>query len=371
MEGENKTITEDLTCRYYVGEDRYVLVCVSESGIKVVDEVGVFENQAWRWTYVGDSEASLDGLIPTWEFKGRLVRRTVDRFLVTDAVVGNTRIIRVDWRDGLIIVRGRAGDLSVGEDLAWHLARHMPAHRALDVAAAIVDPNNVEEVRRQLRERLTRIDVSWPEPPMSVKFGREVDYYRAEVRGTFNVWRGSDGALIVRVPAACRKDLIVLEGGKFGIGVRCVANKPSKTPSHDIVAVKDGVYLTSSSIYLSAYLESEGLSHKLQCLDVGDRCLNIVKDVAEKRGLMTYDSTTFGTNVDIVEGRGYKAYAIDVYPKLFYVYADGEAIKFTERDIEKLGEILRGQKDVVKNAVENTLRHMGYSSVLNLVMSSP
>jgi len=358
MEMENKT--EDLTCRYYVDEDRYTLMCVSESGIKIVDEVGIFENQAWRWTYVGDPEVSLNGL-PTWEFKGKLIKKVVDKFLVTDAVIGNKRIIRVDWTDGFIIVRGRARDVGIGEDLAWHLAHHMPVHRALDIAAKIVDPDNEEEVKRQLRERLTRIDMRWPELPLAVKFGKEVEYHKMEVREAFSVRRGRNGALAVRVPASCRKDVIALEGGKFGIVVRCAVNKPSKSPTRNIVAVENGIYLTTEALYLSAYLEEEKLAYRLQCLEVGDRCVNFAKDVAEKNGIMVADSAASPTSVDIVEGQGYKAYVINICPKLFYVDASEEVVRFTERDIENLDALLKGlQKSEARKSVESVLRHLGY-----------
>jgi len=361
MEVENKTVVEDLTCRYYVGDDRYVLMCISESGIKVVDEVGIFENQAWRWTHIGDPEVTLNELIPTWEFKGKLIRRAVDKFLITDAVIGNRRIVRVDWADGFIVVRGRAQDINIGEDLAWHLARHMPACRALDIAAKIVDPDNEEEVRRQLRERLTRIDVQWPEPPIGIKFGKEIVYHKMEVGEAFSVRRERDGALVVRVPASCRKDIVVLEGGRFGIVVRCVANKPSKSPSRNVVAVKDGIYLTAEALYFSAYLEEEKLAYRLQCLEVGDRCVSFVRDVAEKNGTMVIDSIASYVDIDIIEGRGYKAYVINIYPKLFYVDASEEVVRFTERDIENLDALLKDlQKSEARKAVESVLRHLGY-----------
>jgi len=357
MERENKT--EDLTCRYYVNEDKYTLMCVSESGIKVVDEVGIFENQAWEWSYIGDPEVPLNGL-PTWEFRGKLIRRTVDKFLVTDAVIGNKRIIRVDWTDGFIIVRGRARDISIGEDLAWHLARHMPAHKALDIAAKIVDSDNEEEVGRQLREGLTHIDTQWPELPLGIKFGKEVAYHKTEIGEAFNVRRERDGTLVVRVPASCRKDIVVLEGGRFGIGVRCVANKPSKSPLHNVVAVKDGIYLTAEALYFSAYLEEEKLVHRLQCLEVGDRCVSFVRDVAEKNGTMVIDSIVSPVSIDIIEDRGYKAYVINIYPKLFYIDAS-EVVRFTERDVENLGRLFKDlQKSEARKAVESVLRHLGY-----------
>jgi len=369
MEGENKTIVEDLRCRYYVKSDHYVLACVSESGIKVVHEVGIFGNQAWNYTYVGEGiDIPLNG-IATPEFRGKLIRRVIDGLVVTDALADNLRIIEVEkpgrW---VVTVTGKAGSLDIGEDLAWHLRHQMPVHKVLDVVANIVD--NAEKVKRQLRERLMRIDTKFPEIPISVKYGKEVEYYKAEIREKFNVWK-SNGVLKIKVPASCRKDIIAMEGNKFGVGIRCVANKPSKVPSREVVAVKDGIYLTTEALYFSAYLEEENLVHKLQCLEVGDRCLSVMRDSAEKNGIMIIDSFTSPASVDIIEGNGYKAYAIDIYPKLFYIEVDGEAIKLTERDIEKLGELLKERKDRVKKAVEDALRRMGYSSVLDLVISNP
>jgi len=363
---------EELTCRYYLGANKLVLLCTSPSGYRVVDKIIVNEDDTYlRWTYIGKeasdwSREDFDGMVKSEEFKGVLKIRSVEGLSVLDAVVNGVRVVKVSKEGaGEVVVRGH-DPVQLGEAVAKELIRlSVPVERVIDAATEIADPNNAERLKHSIRERLTSLDTLWPILPirMDIVFSPEVESYKREILGAFDVYKMRDGTLLVRVPAACRRNIIALSGGGTGVLLMCTANRLSKEPRIDVVTERSGVYLTSSAIHFSAYIEEKDGVRELLCLERDDKCVKAAEDAVDERGIMVLNRDVFVTQLGIAEAAEYTLYSIKYGDRFFYFDRGDISFSFSERDFEKLEKALSGANAALRKAILAALQHTKHLSI--------
>jgi len=355
-----------------LGANKAVLLCASPSGYRVVDKIIVNEDDTYlRWTYIGKeasdwSREDLDSMVKSEEFKGVLKIRSVEGLSVLDAVVNGVRVVKVGKEGaGEVVLRGR-DPVQLGEVVAKELVRlSVPVERIVDVAAEIANPDNAERLKHSIRERLTTLDTLWPILPIrkDIVFGREVEQYKREILEAFSVYNMRDGTLIATVPAACRRNVIALSGGGVGVLLMCTANGLSKEHRIDVVTERSDVYLTSSPIHFSAYIEEKDGMRELLCLERDDKCVKAAEDATRERGIMVLNRDVFVTQLGIAETAEHVLYSIK-YGGMFFYFDRGDiSFSFSERDFEKLEKALSGANAALRKAILTALQHAKYLSI--------
>jgi len=302
-------MAEELTCKYYVGNDALYLYCVAPSGITVVDGFRVAGNSArWSAPYVGRGAAERPKGVETAPFKGILRERAVGRLKVVEALADGKRIVAIRGEGGAIIERIWPWDAAqAGARIVKALLRRYPLRleESIGVAARIVEPGNPAEAERKIRRELTRIDARWPEPP--TRYGAGCGNGRPPSVSAAEDPINGGRALIVRVPAACRKFLIAATGDSISYGLMCTANAYA-------IGGQGGAYLLAEPLYISA-LVAEG---RVACAGLGNACQGAIRDAAEK-SLAVVGVVEAQTYVEAVESEKYAAYRVASYPELLYV----------------------------------------------------
>lgn len=355
-----RKIVEDLSCRYVIGR-KLVTFCKSHS-YYVFDE---FDLEFMRWGIplisVEEPDFKHDGVV-TEPFRGMLVQYQVDGLKIIEAEVDGRRIVKVEGPRGFVVERvwphdERRAAASLARRI--NLLLSVPLERAVEVAVQVVCKED-EECRFGARRWLTLINVWMPDPPIVLKYNKDVEYYRREVDEMFKVWRLKDpdfgSTIIVSLPAVCKRYFITLKGGDTAWGLMCTANKYAHNADAPTIARAGNIYLTPEPLYITAYIEKD----ELKCMDVGRECIKVIEEGAEERGLAA-EEFVGPWRVRVVETSVYKAYYIDDF-KLLYVDVNGRAIKLkipsSLSDVRDLvARLIVSLDEVSRKALLNALEH--------------
>jgi len=325
---------EEVKCKYLV-RNYLALRCITRNGLAVY----ATNNGDW-WSeprVIGTERELSKDVVETGEFIGTLKRYKYGGLDVVELRAHKVLMVEV-WQNDLKLVGETVWiELSSFTRLARLLARYVPAEVAIDLASMLMDPDNVEAAKKDVRWALSLLYVEFPEPPLQLMDQAKVH---------FEVWESKDWkygrALKVKTIAKCRYYRFKLEGGREGIGIVCTANEISKERQCCTIAEVNGFYLLSTPQYVSAFIEDG----ELKCFDVGRGCEDAIVRAAQ-RGILWLVDKAPGSFMIITEGEGFKAYSV-------YVGVLGISVSRIDVGNVKI-DILAGATDSIMKQVESVL----------------
>lgn len=339
----------EVPCRYYIDGRIGVRCRVSELEVFSYASYDIFE---WAAPGVGYPEAVDEyfakDAIKSEEIKGRLRHYRIGDLYIIELRVGRVFMIEA-WRGERLFTRTiwLRGDNAVnGAIVARLFKNYMPVEHAIDIAVEVLCRSSCdkERLRQGIRETLTLERLEFPDTPLvaAVRFGPIVERVASLTGYDFEVWRRLDPqygeVAITSIPAACSYYNIWLRGGRHSFALLCTANKPSHTPRNAAVEVR-GVYLLPDPLRISYFDDG-----KVECVDVGDRCLSATRHIIQEEGFAVERSSELAW-LKIIETQRYKAYYVDatsILVKLLILEIDGKKIGVVARNIDELEEKIRG-----------------------------